>query len=429
LDFKRQKTKRDIIVNAYFKCKQKQLISKIVIATIYLLIYLIFVLFLFSDLTFAEPSYGRDYLALQSSNFSAIGAAKYVSPGFSFGVLDCTFSCDTTKTESVLSQVSTKYLRIHEINGPCIRNGNCGKYEIGYGYNKTSWDIAVSKKTPKIIAYVKKRTQVWLGISQHYPQTTFIISPELEHDLSKKSWRVLADTVKSVWPNVLLSNSPDGGLAVERYLGAWLEGHGATPNLNSDIVSTDGQSISYMNIEAFKRRTINAQLVFSWEVNDNCRLTGGNFIDPRKRPWCPNNDQFQVLAHILDFVPSAPKFVGTQCKIIKSFKDPLIWKPLPEQFPKPDPRVGLPCGITTFNNKKALQVLSSNGSIIGSLGYYGTYGKMFRYYSGWKNGSHNNGYQMEKAASLNTESPWVWLRNGNACQGPLIPGRRQGTYK
>ncbi len=380
----------------------------------------------------SQPVFGRDFYAAQSKFWNVKASIKYpMPPPMAIGTLDNTFGTALQPISTILTAFKPAYYRVHIINTVCVRNHNCGKYEIGYGYSKASFDIAVSKKDPKIIKPFKARVQLYKELSAQFSGIQFIVSPALEHDLSKKSWRVLADAVYSVWPGVQLSNSPDGGVGVETYLGSWLERHGSTPQSDADIVSLDGADATQIDIDAFLKRVRSfphCKIVQLWTAGDNCRTN--DWQDPRVRTHCPSSKTFQLMSHIIDPQPAPVGFTGTQCKKITPFKAPDIWKPLSESHIKPDPRQELPVTIFKGFKNGNLDVLSSNGQRIGSLGYYGTYlDQGYRWYSGYSGGSRSSGYEFQQGAAVNSGSPYTWLRQGGTCKGPFLGGRRQGLMR
>lgn len=380
----------------------------------------------------SAPVYGRDFYALQSKYWNVKATVKYpMPPPMAVGTLDTTFGTALNPIISVLSAFKPAYYRAHIINATCIRNNNCGKYEIGYGYSKASFDAAVKKKSPKILKPFKERVQLYRGLAGQFSNIEFIISPALEHDLSKQSWRVLADAVYSIWPDVQLANSPDVGVSVETYLGAWIERHGNNPQADADIVSLDGVDATGIDIDQFInriKRLAHVKLVYLWLGLDNCRV--GQWQDPRVRKNCPSAKTLELMSHLIDPQPAPVKFTGTQCKKITPFKAPDIWKPLAESKIAPDTRAELPVIISKGFKNGNLDVLSSNGKRIGSLGYYGTYlDQGYRWYSGYRGGSKNSGYEFQQGGTVNSGSPYAWLRQGSTCKGPFLGGRRQGVMR
>lgn len=379
-------------------------------------------------MAYAEPVNGQDYLAAQHKRFNAFEAGKALKCCDATGNLDWTFGESLEPIEQLL-KASPKYHRVHMFNGACIRGGNCGKYEISYGMNVKEWDAAIKKRKPKIINHLKARVALYRDLCARYPATQCLLSPELEHNLSKKAFRILADAALEVWPSVQLVNSPVGGIQIEPYRGAWIERHGTKPQSDADIVSTDGGEISDADVPAFLARTNRPRLKirYAWTRGYNCRAQAA-FQDPRKRTSCPTPGIFEEIAHIFDDRGHKPVFTSNACKQLKPFKSPWIFKPLAEDSNDGDKRANKPV-VLMKPDVKRIFVLASNGEIVGELPQFPDNNptKLERYYSAL--GSNVNGYAFEERARALTGSPWVWLKAKSTCYGPIIPGRRVNEYK
>lgn len=374
-----------------------------------------------------EPVLGQDFLAAQLPAFKVKSAAKYLQPGHVTGSLDWTFGTKVAKLEPLLEK-RPPYHRVHLLDTVCVRNGNCGPYSVVKGYTRATLDKAVKQKNKKILDHIRNRTAIYRGLAARFPDTKFLVSPALEHDLSKEAWRVLANTILEVWPNVQLVNSVDFGIQGERYRGAWLEHHGSKPPSGTDINSLDGTDATDTDIDAWLERTKNARIVFVWTRLFNCRTNSATFVDPRLREACPKPYHFEELSHITDTRPDSPAYAGSNCRTVRPFRAPSVWKPLAENKNNGDKRADLPVAIIG-KHATTITLHSRTGQAVGSLGYYGTFGEQFRFYSKWGSGSGINGYEFEKRAVGDSGNPAVWLRAGNDCFGPLITGRRAGAYR
>jgi hypothetical protein len=272
---------------------------------------------------------------------------------------------------------------------------------------------------------------VYKALSLEFPATKFLISPILEHDLSIRAWRVLADAVLTTWPEVQLVNSPDGNLSAERYKGAWLERHGTGQAAGSyDLVSSDGTDGTDINIDAWIKRVSSAKIIFLWTRGYNCR-TQGPWQDPRVRTACPSNDTLNMMVRLPADRGPIPTFTGKNCKAIVAFKGPQIWKPLAEDYGNGDTRSNKPVAITKLG-KNSLSILARSGKVIGTLGYYRPFTdkSQSRYYSGYKGGTRKGGATIESLAIKAAASSYVWLRGADgSCAGPFVPGKRQGTFR
>ncbi len=385
----------------------------------------------FLSVATTAPLIGQDYYAIQSQYWNLNATVKYSREAKALGNLHNTFGTSLSPIRSLLSAIHPVLYRVHLINTVCVRNSNCGKYELGYGYSKASFDLAVKAKKPAIIRPFRAQVKIYCDLFQGFPETRLLISPALEHDLSKESWRVLADETLNVCPGVQLVNAPDGGVQIERYRDAWIERHGSTPGADSDIVSLDGADATQIDIDKFLKRARNLpriKVIELWTAGYNCRV--GTWQDPRVRKNCSSGKTIELMNHIYESLPAAPTFSGTQCKKMSAFKDPDIWKPLAESSVNYDPRSELPVLISKGFGKLAVNVLDRRGSKQGSLGYYGTYlDQGFRWYSGYSGGSKDSGYDFQSKAENSGGSGFIWLQQGTDCKGPLYTGRRQGRMR
>lgn len=379
-------------------------------------------------LTLGEPENAQDLLALQHPKFNATAASNNIPVGTSIGILDHTFGDSLANVILILDKIHPRYFRVHFINTVCVRNANCGSYEYGYKHTIQTFDKAIKNRERKILVPFRERVKLYKQLSLTRPTTGFIVSPALEHDLSKESYRILADEVLNTWPDVRLSNSVNLGNYAERYRGAWIERHGASTPSDTDIVSTDGTEVTDININAFKTRTRSAKIRAAWTRGHNCRDNSGNFIDPRQRQTCAGRGILEGVAHIFDNRGNAPAFAGNaDCK---SFRSPDIWKPLADDHGIGDTRANKPVVITSAFRPGGLNVITKDGKKVGQLGFYGTFsGGGFRWYSGTSGGDSASGYAYEKRSKAVSGSPYVWLQQGSRCRGPIVTGMRQGAYR
>lgn len=375
-----------------------------------------------------EPIYGQDFYAIQSKNWNNELAIRYNTGLKASGNISNTFGASLDSIRLLLTKVHPLYYRAHIWNTTCNTNGNCYPYELTYGFSNNSLDYAVSHKNTNLFAGFTREVRKYRDLSIEYPNTTFLISPGVEHHLSKKSWRILADKVKEVWPEIQLVNSPGAGVAYERYRNAWIELHGGTPPLSADIYSLDGTDATDIDINKYMRRTSGAKIVYFWSRSYNCR-DQGPFEDPRKRTSCPIDSTFDLMAHIGDTRGPPPTFEGIGCRIIKPFKAPNIWKPLAEDKGNGDSRANKPVAIINPKEDK-VRMLDYLGNTVGSLGFYGSYqGILYRYYSAWRRGTGEGGYEFERAAIRSSGNPYTFIESNKTCTGPIISGRRQGSYR
>ena len=395
---------------------------------------LLICILLICNVAYATPKYGQDFLALQSEQFNVNNAIRYNKVGTSTGNLDFTFSDSLDNVIKILDDLQPVYHRIHFIDGSCIRNNNCGSYSYVHGMNMSRFETAVLTKNKKMFSKLGSRVKLYCGLKEQYPNTKFLFSPVLEHNLSKRAWRILAKFVLQKCSGVQLVNSPMARGAAEKYHGAWIERHGTKSINRVDIISTDGEGISDINIKKFIRDTKRAKIVYSWDRMYNCRTNSSMFVDPRDRIWCPKKSAFSLLSHIFDEREAAKKFTGTNCKNIKPLVAPWLIKPFAENksfdpYASIDKRSDMPV-IIVKDKVSQIDVLSITGIKLGSFGYYDTYSPLngHRYYSCWKTGSCLGGYAYEKK-SLEYGNSYSWLKVGQKCYGPVLMGIRNGSFR
>lgn len=369
---------------------------------------------------------GHDHLALQQQNYKPRIAARVLGQGTPVGSLDYTFGTDTSPVRDMLSRVSPSYYRVHLIDTVCVRNRNCGPYSIVAGYTVQSLDAAIKAHNPKILKFVSDRSLIYKNLFKDFPDTVPLISPALEHNLSLESYRILADAVLGVWRKVQLVNNGMSGNKTERYKGAWIEDHGATPRADADITSLDGTDATDITIVAWLKRTAQMKIRFLWTRGYNCR-TQGEFVDPRKRTACSNEVQLELMDDITEVFTPRPDYTGPGCRVIKKFEAPSISKPLAEDKGTGDPRANLPLVIIK-DNAPAINVRAANGA---NIAIFGKYKDAFidgrpRYYSGYSPGTKLDGWTIQEKAKAAAGSPYVWYAIQGTCYGPLLTGRRQG---
>lgn len=377
---------------------------------------------------FCSPHIGQDYLGLQQPHFDETLIPPTPLQGTAIGVLDFTFGTATAPISSVLSSLHPTFLRFHLIDGTCIRAGTCGSYCPWRDLSKSNFDRAILQGNQAIKSHVKQRTLLYKNLSASFPNTKFLGSPVLEHDLSPAAYRTIANWMLEAWPGLQLVNCSDTGIFQEKYKGALLEQHGDHAPTNMDIVSTDGIDATDINLPALVQRHKTARIFFLWTRSYNLRDNQKAFIDPRQRTKGPTAATFEMLAHILDNVPLV-KFTGNGCSGNSPFQSPNIWKPLAEDTGNNDPRSNFPVLISKFG-AGTVEVVASNGNKIGQLGYFGGFQEgLNRHYSKYGSGTGQAGYTFEKQAQSASGSRWTWLKQGKQCLGPILTGRRQGSYR
>jgi len=377
---------------------------------------------------FAQGTIGEDYLALNSPTFPVRSASSVLPLGRAVGILDFTFGTSTANLEYILRNNAPSHVRIHFLNNTCVRNRNCGKYEPLAGYTLSTLERGIRNHDAKIFNHLTGRLSIYKSIAAINPNTIFLVSPILEHNLSIAGWRILADFILQQWPGVKLVNSPMRGNAIERYRGSYNEQHGVPVIRNAQIYSHDGNDATDTNMAEWMKATKGSVLRFSWSRGYNLRTQGTTWVDPRARTAAYSREVLEEIVHITDTPPAKPTLSIRGCKEMP-FDSTFIWKPLAEDKGTGDTRANYPVLITKQTGSKAVLV-TFNGKFVSQLQYYGKYidGRS-RYYQGMRGGSKENGYQIQKKAMALSGSPYVYYKSGNRCFGPILTGRRQGAYR
>lgn len=381
-----------------------------------------------------EQTLGRDWLGGQHQSYG-MGHALETLPESqkAGGILDFTFGESMDAPKLILSSGKIQHFRVHFVNGPGCRNKQSGPYEYCAGKDINSFNQAVVNRDQNILNKFRNRVKLYCDLMNDHPGVRFYFSWVLEHNLSVAAWNVFDEEGRKACPrnDYYVVNNPVGGHNFPQYPreGVLFESHGANPS-GGQITSLDGEEVTDINVDNWLARTKGYGLVLSWSRADNCRPVEP-FIDPRQRPVhaCPSRDLHNQLNHITEPRPAAPALAGGVCASVQPFNSPYIWKPLAENYGHNDPRGNKPVAIVKFSGGN-LDVVASNGKVVGNLKYYGAYQNgLHRFYSGMPGASNVHGYQFEEAAVKASGSPWVWLKHGNQCVGPLIPGRRAGQTR
>lgn len=232
---------------------------------------------------------GHDVLGLQSKSFSSSALKKFSKYTYPLGILDYTFDSSLAPIRHALDYGNVTILRVHLINGSCIRRRTCGKYYPFRLYGKDSFNAAVLRDSEHIRTYIRRRVKAYCQLLALYPNTKLLLSPVLEHNLSRFAWIKLATQVHQYCPTARLVNNPEFFFVANKF-GAWDEYHGLSKiPKHAEIVSMDGFDAKSVDINAWLKTSNHVKLRFMWEAGYNCLLTSAlsfKFIDPRDRTAC-----------------------------------------------------------------------------------------------------------------------------------------------
>lgn len=251
-----------------------------------------------------ERVLGYDWLAAQHPLFN-LGAALEELPegGNAIGILDFTFGESLEPVELILQSGKASHLRVHFINGPCIRNKNCGPYELGAGRSISEFDRAILRSERSIIGPFQERVRKFCALIDKYEDVAFYFSWVLEHNLTHDGWLSLNHYGVEACPDrsyTVVSNPVDSniGFPADIAPGVIHEEHGESTS--SIISSLDGKDILEIDVSGWLDRTAFQAITFKWTHSYNCRVPRSVFVDPRIRVNCPSRDVHKQIVEIGD---------------------------------------------------------------------------------------------------------------------------------
>ncbi len=247
-----------------------------------------------------NPLYGRAPYAILDPNFSctAYTASTQGIGDYGIAFLWNTFGNDFTCLNQELINTRVKLVEAHLINGPCLRNQNCGNYEILYGYTVDSLKHALQIDDPDL----KQKIQIAAQNLADYllpklgTDVACYINPILETNLQPKGTEKIQTWIAPIFNGrcnfVWNPEGSDPGVPIPGTTVS--EGHGQFPTFanNDCIADPDGSVIS--SVEDWKKYFLankNCVAVFGWTENDNCVVPNQAWIDPRARS-CAVTSQF-----------------------------------------------------------------------------------------------------------------------------------------
>lgn len=196
------------------------------------------------------------------------------------GWLETTFGIECPCVKKVLASRKAKIVRVHLLNGPCMRNKRCGRSEPFYGLTVAGANRRILKDNKRFLAKfdvviqrLKQRLVSAKGVVQCY------VSPCLECDLNGNARKKLLNRVSAVLPNCVLVDNP---LLQRCIQGTVCEKHGDRPLVSEPcIVDLDGTDGRLVNRKKWLAAYDHCELRFYWEPWMNC--IGKTFIDPTLR--------------------------------------------------------------------------------------------------------------------------------------------------
>ena len=253
---------------------------------------------------------------LTANNFNCDGffestkSLKELHIAFLYNTFGNDFSC----LERLLQDDRLKTLEINLINEPGHRNNRLGKYEFLYGVGSVrKFDSLMRNRDPnlrkKFLQYVTPLKEFILPRLR--PQTSLLINPGLESNLSDVGGRVLVQWSRDEFPDSRIVWNPLRASNKRRKntRADFIEGHGLFPKISSPCVyNLDGTDVAYPHRPALGQLSYQegqnknwiqsgpplrqlleqyanaCEVVFLWTAESNgLDYKAGGFVDPRRR--------------------------------------------------------------------------------------------------------------------------------------------------
>jgi hypothetical protein len=420
--------------------------------------YLFNFLFIFVTLFLVTPTYaadstvpverlfGQDWLGLQHKAWPLKTSLSLLPANSGVGILHGSFGSSMANIEAVLASDKVVAVRVHLVNGSCIRGKRCdsSRKEFGSGFDAGSFNTAVLRRDKKVLNEVAKRAKIYSKLAEKYPTKVIYLSPVLEHNLSLKAFQILADIVKREAPNTILVNNPMNARAFRTKRQWVLESHDPDFKYRNIrcISSPDGLAATDTDTKKYFDLTKECIMVLNWVGRFNGRVgdnldSKGNFIHPYDRTHFPQKRHFEDLNTLIKyyiFSSGEPTENPEVCKITKPITKPLLWKTWADDHGSGDSRASKPLFISTTKSE-ATYVITAEGNRVATLPYYGTYpadtdGKQrYRYYIGYRGGSNLTLTQLVEKVENESGIEWAWLQQGDLCYGPFVPAYRAGFFR
>ena len=250
--------------------------------------------------------------AIQSPRFNcdAFIASLSRMKAYSISWLWGTFGSESACLERVWQDSRLRAVQVHLMNEVCVRNRNCGNYEILHGLSASRISELAEREEGWFMNRIRDYSQgAALYLSQkrtQRPDIECLISPGLESNTSAAGMEKIISLLRPLFPgckfvfNELNSNANLAGAEL-------IEGHNPFIGLPSPCVfNNDGDSINFPGLPAvftpnfdsskiseINHRFQNCERIFFWTHEHNC-IVPGRFIDPRQR-LCDQSRSFGLL--------------------------------------------------------------------------------------------------------------------------------------
>lgn len=263
----------------------------------------------------SSSSYGTAPYAIQHPNFNCDAFINSLGPVKTVNIswLWDTFGHSTHCIDRVLADPRFEAFQLHLINGVCLRNGNCGSYEVFSGYSLPQVRNLLNNRDPVLLDRIRAEAQSAANFlnTRGLMSRPCYISPILETDLTTEEFQPVLDVVKPLFPGcTMVFNTL---VPQNRISGTLYEWHSFNSVVGGECVyNNDGYSVDvpgaskgfprFMSLDHLKDQLLNnstCDLSFIWHHSYNC--INGGFVDPRAR-GCGDTASWNRLGTLLSEV-------------------------------------------------------------------------------------------------------------------------------
>lgn len=245
--------------------------------------------FFMTAVAWADGNVGLSYLALCKDDWPCQKSLEVFDglPQIRTGWLGTTFGERCACAEKILSDPREKFVRIHILNGPGLRNKRLGKYESPlYGETIQSANKKIKAKDQRFLEGYRARAQDAARTLRAADRRALrcAVSPCLECDFDADARKTLLEETRKIFPTCELVDNPLTDRCLPGYI---CEKHaaGGYPRLQDPcITDLDGMDFGKADVPKFVQNSRECAAAYLWGFGMNCvDKDNPNFVDPRKR--------------------------------------------------------------------------------------------------------------------------------------------------
>lgn len=240
----------------------------------------------------AAENVGLSYLGICNRTWPCEASLKAYDklPVIRTGWLEQSFGVSCRCADKLLRDKRPKEVRIHLVNGACLRNRRCGRGEVFHGFTIPKANRDLKRADSTIAQRVKRIAQrVRERLKQSRGALTCYVSPVLEGDINEDSRKALHRVAGAYLPNCTLVDSPHRRPCLPNTV---CEAHGENPKLKRPcIADLDGVSAYDTHLPTYLRRTAKCDLSYLWAHGFNCNKQGASFSGPPSARNCAGATQ------------------------------------------------------------------------------------------------------------------------------------------